>query len=97
MGANIRKDLFGIIDLIAIGPGQIIGVQSTSYGCRKDHVNKIYGDKLEETLAWLESKADLLLVCWKKVPKGRSFRYEPVIERITPDGPMEMRFQSTHK
>ncbi len=40
-GANIRKDLFGFIDILAIREGEVCGVQSTSAANVSARVNKI--------------------------------------------------------
>jgi len=63
-----KTDLFGIIDRIAIRPGQIVGVQI----CGSDfqpHVRKI--TESEYTVPWLESGALLWLIGWRKVLKKR--------------------------
>lgn len=76
----IKKDLFGIIDIIAIKPGEIIGVQSTSWNKRLEHLATIRCS--ENTVPWLESGAKLLLVSWKKRRCGKIHRYEPITEWI---------------
>lgn len=88
--AKRRIDLFGIIDIVAINLGQIVGVQSTSYAQRKSHLNKIYGDELENTKAWLAAGCHLWLISWKKQkikPGGVAFRYEPIVDIIQVAGP----------
>lgn len=40
-GANIRKDLFGWIDLLAIRDGETLAVQTTSWSNMSSRVNKI--------------------------------------------------------
>jgi len=42
-GANVRKDLFGFIDILAVKPGEVLGVQCTSYSNVSDRVKKIEG------------------------------------------------------
>lgn len=84
-GANIRRDLFGIIDIIAIDRGQVLGIQSTSWDARKPHLEKIYRERLEQTKAWLDSGAHLWLITWQKVKikrGGKAFRYEPHVDII---------------
>lgn len=86
MGARVRKDLFGIIDMIAIKQGRVLGVQSTGPSGRKAHMTTLVRTERESTRDWLESGAYLWLVSWKKTPRGpsgKSFRYEPVIDEIT--------------
>lgn len=41
MHAQIRQDLFGIIDVLAVGNGETVAVQCTSYGGVSDRVKKI--------------------------------------------------------
>jgi len=70
--ANVRKDLFGIIDILAVG-GQargIIGVQSTG----KDfdgHLKKMLVDKAQECIDWLQSGGRLWLWGWRQVKVKR--------------------------
>lgn len=40
-GANIRKDLFGFVDILAIKDGQVLAVQATSKSNISARVNKI--------------------------------------------------------
>ena len=84
-GANIRKDLFGIIDIIAISSNKIIGIQSTSYKQRKPHLDTIYGSCLDSTKSWLDGGGELWLISWKKIPVkpgSKRFKYESVIDVI---------------
>ena len=39
--AKVRQDLFGIIDLLAIRPGEVLGVQATSYSNVSARLHKI--------------------------------------------------------
>jgi hypothetical protein len=36
-----RRDLFGVLDIVAIGRGETIGVQCTSRGCLSSRVKKV--------------------------------------------------------
>jgi len=74
-----KSDLFGIIDMIAIRPGQCVGVQicGTDFAA---HVRKISAS--EYTRPWLESGSDLWLIGWRKVQKKRGGKlriYKPRI------------------
>ena len=40
-GANIRRDLYGFIDVLAVKDGHVLGVQATSYGNISSRVQKI--------------------------------------------------------
>ncbi len=84
-----RIDLFGVVDIIALTPGKLIGIQSTSYAGRREHQKKIYDEHNLVVKWWLEAGNELLLVCWKKAKikrGGVAFRYTPLIEPITLDG-----------
>ncbi len=65
-----HSDLFGIIDIVAIRPGTVMGVQSTG-SAFSQHVKKLSIEKEHETLLWLASGASLLLIGWRKVKKKR--------------------------
>jgi hypothetical protein len=55
-GANIRKDLFGFIDLVALKDGQTLGVQATTYSNISARVTKIKN---------AESLSEVRKACWK--------------------------------
>ena len=80
-----RSDLFGIIDLIAIKPGEIVGVQScgTAYA---DHLKTLTKIRRQESIDWLRSGARLLLIGWRKVKQKRGGKqkvYKPRIKWFT--------------
>lgn len=84
-GANIRRDLFNIIDILAMLGDRLVGVQSTSWAQRTPHLNKIMVEHGNATRAWLATGNELWLISWKKQPmkKGsKRFRYEPHIDII---------------
>lgn len=86
-GANIRRDLFNIIDIIACLDDRLVGVQSTSWGQRGPHLRKIHSEHGAATEMWLKTGAELWLVSWKKVKQGpKRFRYEPHIDLIELSG-----------
>ena len=83
-----RIDLFGIIDIVSMG-NKIRGVQSTSYGCRKEHIDKILGEGLDAAQRWIAAGGELYLFSWKKEKRkrgGKAFRYAPVIDRFVGGG-----------
>ena len=62
--AKRRMDLFGIIDIVCIKDGELIGLQTTSYGGLSAHRKKI---RESETISpWLRSGARFLLHGWRK-------------------------------
>lgn len=66
---KIRQDLFGCIDVLAVGPGGTVGIQSTSDTNLAKRVRKI--EDMPETVAALRD-AGWRIICegWKK-PKHR--------------------------
>lgn len=66
--AHVRQDLFGIIDVVAIGKGITIGVQCTSYGNGSARVKKIAE---AEATPWLrEANWQLEVHEWTKGKRG---------------------------
>lgn len=68
-GANIRRDLFGFIDIVCLGDnGTVVGVQSTSASNVAARVAKIAESPLVDRVR----KAGIRIIVhgWKKV-KGR--------------------------
>ena len=66
---RIRQDLFGCIDVVAVGNGETIGIQSTSDRNVSARVRKI--EDLPETVAILRDAGWRIVVeGWKK-PKHR--------------------------
>lgn len=97
---GVRRDLFRIIDIIAIDGTTTLGIQSTSIGARGAHIKKLYKEELENTLKWIQGPRELWLVCWRKEKRirgGIAFRYVPKIEIITPDGPSEISADTLKK
>lgn len=83
---KIRQDLFGFIDLIAIGHGQTLAIQQTSGSHLAEHINKIQAsDKLAECL---NSDWIVLAVGWRKLKKkrgGKAYTWTPKIVRVYMD------------
>lgn len=63
---GIRKDLFGIIDLVACTPGGVLGLQATSAGNMGARVAKLLA--APETAAWLASGGLLEVWGWEVDP-----------------------------
>ncbi len=59
-----RKDLFGIIDIIAITEKGITGIQSCGQSFA-DHDRKILSEPMG--LKWLENGGALILIGWRKI------------------------------
>jgi hypothetical protein len=65
---GIRVDLFGWIDLIAIKPGVIMAVQTTSASNQSARVKKIRS--LPSSKAWLDAGGKIWVMGWKKGKDG---------------------------
>ena len=75
-----RKDCFGVLDILALGEGSIIGIQSCGQAF-SEHDKKILGTP--EALKWLECGGRLLLIGWRKVKLkrgGKALRWSPRIK-----------------
>lgn len=65
MHARIRQDLYGFIDLIAMGRGGIIGVQATTMAHKADHLDKIIAEP--RAITWLRAGGRIQLWSWRKL------------------------------
>lgn len=83
---GIRQDLFGWIDIIAVGPADgIVGVQSTGQDFA-GHRRKLMGERSEEVREWLRAGGVAELWGWRKVKRvrgGKQMVWRPRVERIT--------------
>jgi len=64
-GANIRKDLWGFIDVLAIRGKEILGVQATSYTNTSTRVKKI--EDSDNVAAVREAGIGIHVHGWRKV------------------------------
>ena len=64
-GANIRKDLFGFIDLMAIKDEQTLAVQATSYSNISARVKKI--EASDYLAAVRKANWSIWVIGWRKV------------------------------
>lgn len=84
---RIRKDLFGIIDIIALDPERgVVGVQSTGQDFAGHH-RKLTEEKAQECIHWLETPGTVLeLWGWRKIKVkrgGKAKIWEPRIRVYT--------------
>ena len=84
---NIRRDLFNIIDIIALHPVRgVVGVQSTGQAFA-GHMTKMTKDKREECMAWLKTPGTALeLWGWRKLlkkPGGKARTWQPRVHVFT--------------
>jgi len=60
--AGIRKDLFGFIDLVAVKPGEILGIQTTTASNLAARLKKAVA--LPDLRAWLAAGGRFMLHGW---------------------------------
>jgi len=80
---GVRKDMFGFADIVAIGDGGIIAVQSCGQAFAAHH-RKITEDEnvAPNVHLWLDAGGRLLLIGWRKVKMkrgGKAMRWSPRI------------------
>jgi len=69
--ARIRKDLFGFIDVMAVGHCEIVAVQVTK-GMLPGHIEKLC--KLKTAVKWLEVGGKIVIHHWREIgPKGKKY------------------------
>jgi hypothetical protein len=68
-GGGIRKDLFGFVDVVAIGEGAIIAIQATSGANGSARVHKIVNECHDAALEWLLAGGRIEVWAWKKYAK----------------------------
>ena len=77
---GIRQDLFGIIDVLALGSEGVIGVQACGNSFSQ-HFRKLTEERAEECIDWLKTPGTSLeLWAWRKVKLkrgGKAMRWEP--------------------
>lgn len=73
-GGGVRRDMFGLFDLVVIEPGVITGIQSTGYTHRSEHISKMMEN--ENLSPWIEAGGKVEIWTWKKkVVQGKP-KYE---------------------
>ena len=88
--ANIRQDLFGWIDIIAIKPREILAVQATSFSNHAARVSKLKLERQEQVQEWLDAGGLAEVWSWKSEPRilkdgtvGKSKIWSPRVTKIT--------------
>ncbi len=74
-----RKDLFNVIDIIALTDQGIMGIQSCGQAF-SEHDKKILNEPM--ALKWLEKGGKLQLVAWRKILKKRGGKMKVWSPRI---------------
>lgn len=72
-GQQVRRDLFGILDLVALRDGETLGVQTTTKGELARHARKIA--ESEHVGAVREAGWRIVIHGWHQ-PGGRGTRYQ---------------------
>jgi hypothetical protein len=62
--AKVRQDLFGFADLLAIKPGEILAVQTTTGSHLAEHRRKIIAEQRHQQ--WLKAGGRIQLHGWNK-------------------------------
>lgn len=76
---NQRKDLFNIIDFIALKGDSLIGIQSCGQAF-SEHKKKIEAEPLARE--WLKTGSKLVLIGWRKLLKKRGGKLKVWVPRI---------------
>jgi len=66
MWSGTRKDLFGFIDFVAIGCGEIVGVQCCAKSGLAGHRRKIGSECYEAAAVWLNSGGRIEIHAWDR-------------------------------
>ena len=62
--ANIRKDMFGLIDIVGIRKELMIGVQSTTLHNKLEHIKKALASP--NLYKWLATNSMFVIMSWEK-------------------------------
>jgi len=69
--SGTKKDLFGFLDVLALYPGRIVGIQVTGGGNLSARRKKILGERRKQSLAWLHAGGEVLIHDWRKTKPRR--------------------------
>jgi len=64
-----KKDMFGILDMVAIGNEETVGIQMTSKSNMSSRIKKI--QESDYFVELLRSKWRIIVIGWFKKPNGR--------------------------
>jgi hypothetical protein len=80
--ARIRRDLFDVIDVVALDGLSIIGVQATSGTNHAKRLGKVLATPAARL--WVESGGRLLVVSWSKCgARGKAKRWTPRVTDVS--------------
>jgi len=83
--AKRRIDLFGFIDVVALRPGEILGIQSTTsdnHAARRSKIAETDGAR-----AWLDAGGRIEIWSWRKAGRFWIYRREPISADGVPERP----------
>jgi hypothetical protein len=84
-----RKDMFGFGDIVAMGEGSIIAIQSCGQAFSEHHKKITEDEKVApNALLWIQNGGRLILIGWRKVKLkrgGKALRWQPRIKEYTED------------
>ncbi len=85
-GGGFRKDFMDIIDILALGPDKIIGVQCCAGAGNAAHIKKLMEEKADKTKEWLSFPYTRLEIhAWRKLKKvkgKKAMHWVPIITVI---------------
>jgi len=88
-GHGIRQDLFGIIDILALDPSGVLGIQCCAGSGFSSHIEKLTVEHAQESIDWLSTPGTRLQIwAWRKLKVkrgGKAMRWTPRIHEITMD------------
>ena len=94
--AMFKRDLFNIFDLVAAGPGGIIGVQTTSRSNQQSRIQKILGSR--EADKWLAAGGHIHVHGWKLAgARGKRKTWEVMVHVMGRDEVASEEPQFEHK
>lgn len=80
--ARVRVDLFGVIDLVALAPGVVLGIQACAGASHAARRTKILAEP--RAIQWLQAGAALEIWSWaKQGARGKAKRWTLRVEAIT--------------
>ena len=72
---GILRDLFGFIDIVAVGPQGTLGIQATSVGGVSDRLRKIRTERADRLVAVVAAGWEVRIWGWHQ-PNGPRTRWE---------------------
>jgi hypothetical protein len=75
--AKVRNDLFGIIDVLAVMPNEILGIQATSGSNVSARVAK--AKAAPKLLDWLAARGRFEIWGWRKLKRSRKYEVRIVV------------------